>query len=286
MTIKTGKITFNVTRRGRKHRGQERNFDTAAMCALVNSGEVQERVKHRDMYGYYGHWPRLKFGMNPSEGGIVDGKQIAIEPALITTHLKALPDGTIEHETEFLDNPSGKLAARLFASKTGGWSSAIDIRKVAGKDMPTGFYGFDYVLEPNFTGNRGYELALDSVEGETFAIMDEVAQRYADIDAMNRVFDSLQSAYDMQAEALKRVELENAELLSMLTKGGRGKTEVRLDGLNVEILGVRPDRFINSASMFAEEALIGREEIRPEETPADAKGRKQTSDYMNRRFRV
>jgi len=35
----------------------------------------------------------VKFGMNPAEGGIADGKAQAVEPALVTTHLVAHSDG-------------------------------------------------------------------------------------------------------------------------------------------------------------------------------------------------
>lgn len=37
------------------------------------------------MRGYFGQWPRIKFGMMPAEGGLIDGKSIAVEPALLTT---------------------------------------------------------------------------------------------------------------------------------------------------------------------------------------------------------
>lgn len=152
--MKTELIKYNLKERGRKHRGQERNFDIPRIAATINSRETQERVKNRDMLGYYGHWSRIKFGMNPQEGKIDSGQVIHVEPAIVTTHLKAFPDGTIEHQAEFLPTKSGELAAKLFAGKAGGFSSAIDTLKPE-------FHGFDYVLEPNYTTNRGY--TFDSV---------------------------------------------------------------------------------------------------------------------------
>src|SRR5258708_18352055 len=156
--MKTEIIRYNLTERGRTYRGKERSFDIPRIVAAINSGACQEKVKHRDMLGYYGHWPRVKFGMNPAEGGVVDGKAVRVEPAIVTTYLKALDDGTVEHQEEFLDNDAGKLAYNLYKSKAGGFSSAIDEFRRSGPE----FYGFDYVLEPNYSTNRGYDIALDS----------------------------------------------------------------------------------------------------------------------------
>jgi len=91
--MQTPLITYNLKERGRKHRGVERNFNIPKIVAAVNSPACQERVQNRDMIGFYGHWPRVKFGMNPAEGGIADGKAQAVEPALVTTHLVAHSDG-------------------------------------------------------------------------------------------------------------------------------------------------------------------------------------------------
>jgi hypothetical protein len=72
--MRTGIIKFNVTQRGRKFRGGDRNFDPVALAELVNGGDVQERVKNRDMRGYFGHLVRTKFGMEPPETAFFDSK--------------------------------------------------------------------------------------------------------------------------------------------------------------------------------------------------------------------
>lgn len=221
--VKTKTIRYNLKERGRTFRGKPRNFDIPRLVSLINGGPVQEKVKHRDMYGYYGHWPRLKFGMNPAEGGIVDGKQVAVEPALVTTSLRAFPDGTVEHEAEFLDNGPGKLAWRLFNSKTGGFSSAIDERA-------PDFYGFDYVLEPNFTTNRGYDIALDALGGEEGLTLDDVAVREYNqqVAGMIALLDAVNKDNERTLAAMARLQEENEQLMSMLTRAGRA---VSLDGL-------------------------------------------------------
>lgn len=283
MGSKTGVIKYNVRERGRRHRGQDRNLDTVRLAQIINGGDVQERVKHRDMFGYFGHWPRVRFGMNPVEGAIVDGKAVALEPAILTTMLRANEDGTIEHESEFLDTAPGKLAERLYHSKAGGFSSAIDSKRFADKQMPTGFYGFDYVLEPNYTTNRGYKV-LDSISDETsLAIFDDAADYQAMFDAVNGLYDSLQGAYDRQAETLLRLQLENEQLLSMLTVQGRPKGEVILDGLNVEVFGGGESRIERGVDAFLSAKLPGYEAT-AEETGEEHQATKAAAGVLGRMF--
>jgi hypothetical protein len=265
MASKTGVIKFNVTERGRKFRGQDRNFDTVTMAQLINGAEVQEKVKHGDMVGYLGHWPRIKFGMNPCEGGIVDGKAVALEPAIRTVSIKAFPDGTIEHEAEFLDTAPGKMAARMHASKTGGFSSAIDTRRIADKQSPTGFYGFDYVLEPNFTHNRGYAVALDGVFDEE-SVFDAISEQQQLVAIFDGMFDQVQSAYDTLKAAFDTVCQENEGLIDQLAKIGRKKSEPALDGCLVNVVHGRTKGHIyDDADSFLSAKL---EEL---ESPKEAK---------------
>jgi hypothetical protein len=215
MGNKTGKITYNVTERGRAHIGKDRKFDLRALAALVNGPVVQERVKNRDLLGYYGHHIRLRFGIMPPEWVMMGDKQITIEPALVTTSLQADENGNIEHESEFLDTDSGKVAERLHASRTGGFSSAIKAESRYGSDVPTAFGGFDYVFEPNFTANRGYVLDSTADSGELLldSVMSDWNQQNA---AMNVIFDSLQSDHMLAMQTITRMREENEELLSLL----------------------------------------------------------------------
>lgn len=241
--MKTEVIRYNLRERGRTYRGKPRNFDIPRMVAAINSGACQEKVKHRDMLGYYGHWPRVKFGMNPSEGGVVDGNVVRVEPAIVTTYLKALDDGTIEHQAEFLDNEAGRLAYALYKTKAGGFSSAIDEFKSPGPE----FYGFDYVLEPNYTTNRGY--TLDSVLEEALTLDDvHAAERYmAHVTGMGVLLDAIQTdrdakesernatelMYRMSLQTVAKLQAHNEELTSLLTR--RNPT---LDAL--EVVGDAP----------------------------------------------
>lgn len=284
MGSRTGVIRFNVRERGRTYRGVDRNFDTAVLADIINGGDVQERVQNGDMLGYYGHWPRLKFGMNLSEGGVIGGKAISVEPAIRTVYLKAHPDGTIEHEAEFLDTAPGKLAERLFKSRAGGFSSAIDIRRAGSVQVPVGFFGFDYVLEPNFTKNRGYTLDGVEVEDEeVMAVLDEVSQYNSLLDSTNRILDQIQSDYERLADVAERLEEENLELRSMLVRAGRSTDEIALDGVLDVVRTPRVSRF-DRADEFEHAPLAGYEtpqdeqKAKPKRTAAD--------DFLSRMFGV
>lgn len=235
MTTTTDLITYNVRERGRKARGQDRNFDTSALAKLINGADVQEKVKHGDMVGYFGHWPRIKLGMEPAEGGIVDGKVVAVSPALRTVELRADADGTIRHRAEFLDTNEGLIAARLYHSKTGGFSSAITPLPGTNPVLPAGFHGFDYVLEPNYTTNRGHKVMLDGVEvpaserDELLAMLDSaVGESVMAAATINRLFDSLYEQHKLALETLERLAQENDLLVGRLASGQQGSV---LDGV-------------------------------------------------------
>lgn len=233
MPTVTDTIRYNLRDRVRRHRGQKRNFDIPRIVATINGPAVQERVKMRDMHGYLEHTPRIKFGMNPGACQIEGGKMVTIEPAIVTTFLKAYPDGTVEHQAEFLDNPPGQVAERMHRNKVGGFSSAID------EGRPE-FYGFDYVSEPNFALNRGYALALDSAAAHA-ATLDDVEEYNAHVAGIWRLLDSVNTAHaselgtargalEQALETVARLAAETAELRSMLVSGRT------LDAVSLEVV--------------------------------------------------
>lgn len=208
MTTTTPIITYNLNERGRQHTGKDRHFNIGKIYGSINGPKTQERVRLRDMVGFYGHWTRVRFGLNPAEGGIAEGRAHTIQPALVTTLLKAYPDGTVEHQAEFLDTEAGRLAASLYNGKTGGFSSAIEPNKLE-------LVGFDYVLEPNYSTNRGYILdsvgmTLDAVLGEEYD--EHLRGIHLLSDSNNRALMSLDTC---QAE-LERTLAENDILLCQL----------------------------------------------------------------------
>ena len=268
MPVVTKTIRYNLKDRARKHRGQQRNFNIAKMVSLINGGAVQERVRMRDMHGYLEHLPRIKFGMNPGACQIEGGKMITIEPAIVTTMLKAYDDGTIEHTAEFLDTPPGQVAARMFNSNVGGFSSAID------EGAPE-FYGFDYVSEPNYALNRGYTPALDSVRAT--ATLDDVNDYNAHVKGMLKLPDSVTNTHQTETQNYKtaldaalaandRLMQENAEYLSILaadkgvTRGAVSLDSVTLEGVKPVVLSTAAaDKLRQQIDSFKESDVAGYE---------------------------
>ncbi|SET41399.1 hypothetical protein SAMN05216326_12565 [Nitrosomonas marina] len=214
MPQKTPKIRYSLKDRGRQYTGKVRNFNIRALFDFVNSDACQETVESRGMIGYYGHWPRVRFGMDPTEGGLDNGKPVPVEPAFVTTHLKMFDDGMVEHVAEFFDTASGKLAEKLFFdSKTGGFSSAIDasINK---------FYGFDYVIEPNFLNNSFRGVTLDDAMGGSLGELtyDDVYAAECEEYARNMMalLDSIKGEREASSETIERLQQDNEQLMSFL----------------------------------------------------------------------
>jgi hypothetical protein len=221
--METPIIRYNLKDRGRRHTGQRRNFDIRAICDAINGPACQETVASRGMIGYYGHLPRVRYGLNPVEGGMEGGKYAPVEPALVTTHLKADYGGNVEHKAQFLDTASGKLAAKLWQNKVGGFSSAINA------DIPQ-FFGFDYVAQPNYLGNSFRGVALDDALGAAGAVVmtgagvtyDDVyaAEQDERVQSMIAVLDGLNAQRARAGEVIEHLRAENEQLLSMLAQKG------------------------------------------------------------------
>lgn len=190
---KTSKITFNVNDLQRQHTGQKRRYDNVGLARLINSPTTQERIAKGDLLGFYGHWPRKKFGMQPKEGGMDGGKPITLKPAIRTTFLEADNNGNLTHQTEFLDTQEGKDAYDLYQNKVGGFSAAMTTVPKGVTEIPVSFYGFDYVLEPNFSGNRGYTLQFDSVPNDPMLLerFDSIEDD-SEVGELIHVFDSVE----------------------------------------------------------------------------------------------
>jgi hypothetical protein len=216
MPRSTPKISYSLKDRGRKHTGQPRNYNIKMIFDYINSPECQETVESRGMTGYYGHWPRIRFGMHPSEGGLDSGKPVPVEPAFVTTHLSMTMDGVIEHVAEFLDTASGKLAEKLFFdNQVGGFSSAID-------DREKKFFGFDYVIQPNYLGNSFRGVTLDDAMGGNIGELtyDDVyaAEQEEHLQAISALLDSAASERAASNEVIERLREENDQLLGFLAR--------------------------------------------------------------------
>ncbi|MEG2724072.1 MAG: hypothetical protein RR944_15405, partial [Acinetobacter sp.] len=115
---KTKRITYNLHERGRSHLGKDRsNVDMNEMIRQINSPQVQEMVKTGTLYGYNGHEIRKRYGMNPPDSVIIDGKVVYLERSFRTIEAHADKDGNVTHVTEFLDNESGEYARTQYQAR-------------------------------------------------------------------------------------------------------------------------------------------------------------------------
>lgn len=254
--MRTGVIRFNLKERMRTYNGTERNFNIKALVNVINGEKVQERVRLGDLNGYYGHYPRIKWGAEPGESRVDNGKMVILEPCCRTIKLKAYDDGTIEHEQEFLNTELGRKAWERLQDKSGGFSSVI----TTGANYD--FHGFDYVNEPNYSSNRPYT-TLDSVnastEGEVF-VMDDVG----DINKAERqmLLDSI-ALYTSENEQLKA---ENALLTDSITNLSSQNDELLEETISLKekirqlnnpqnTQGVTLDSVIEKANRFKQATL-------------------------------
>jgi hypothetical protein len=154
---KTKVLQYNLHDRGRQHTGVDRsNVDFKKMIQLINAPSTQEMVKTGQLVGYYGHQIRQRFGMVPPESVVIDGKVVQLAPAFRTVEIKAASDGTVTHRAEFLDNNAGQFAQEQYLAQIGGFSTAVNYRKTPPNQLtPSGFFGFDYVVQPNYATNIG-----------------------------------------------------------------------------------------------------------------------------------
>jgi len=167
------KCNFNLFNEGRKYTGHHRNYVLESARTVCNAPETKEGIRLREKLGYLGHGRReiaRKLQLNEVEPvRLPDGSTIIVEniPSNITTFFEVYQDGNVEHHQEILETAPGKVVTGLNASKVGGFSWACGGMDggVIGTTRITNFHGFDYVMNPGFSANRGY--VLENADGKT-----------------------------------------------------------------------------------------------------------------------
>lgn len=286
MRKRTPIIRYNLSERMRLYTGVDRKIDIPASMRVINGPVVQEQIRKGDIFGYAGHTWREKYGLDVPESVIVDGKTVVLEPAVKTVLLKLLPDGTIEHQQEFLNTSSGRIAARLFDTGAWGFSSAFHAPEIGGVRVIQQYFGMDFVKNPNYDTNRGYDSLLDSTgagamssdgfASELAAMLDSVDSLMAANEAMAT---DMSQAYLAQCKANDELVEHNALLLEQLRafkRGTGGMLDSATPGQAPDTLvrGMTIDRSVGAAMLdsatrfMAVEHLVQLEES-PEEKAAD-----------------
>lgn len=162
----TIKCSFNLFQEGRTYTGHHRNYILENAMQVCYAPETREKIRLREALGYLGHGRRelSKRLALPEVSAIKlpDGSAVITEnvPANVTTQFEVHKDGTVEHTQDILETAPGKIVSGLNSSRVGGFSWACGgfDGGAGGKTKLSGFYGFDYVMNPGFASNRGYIL--------------------------------------------------------------------------------------------------------------------------------
>jgi hypothetical protein len=160
------KCNFNLFDEGRKYSGHHRNYLLESTIKTCYAPATREGLRQRELFGYLGHGRRQIAGkMRLGEVEAVklpDGSTLIMEnvPSNVTVFFEIAKDGNVEHHQEIIESDPGRVVLGLNRSRVGGFSWAA--RGVDGGPLGAtrmnGFEGFDYVMNPGFSANRGYIL--------------------------------------------------------------------------------------------------------------------------------
>lgn len=205
--------SFSLLDTGRTYTGQHRKYLIENAREICYAPETREIIRLREAFGYYGHGRRVLAGRQDLTVGEVsiitmpNGQQAMVSnvPSNITVAFDVSQDGQVSHTQELLDTETGKIVAGLHASRVGGFSWACQ-----GKDgrqsrpsILSGFSGFDYVLQPGFSGNRGYVLESAVPAG------DRILESVAAVVGNDARAEQLVAGWRLDAQNRQK-ELENA----------------------------------------------------------------------------
>lgn len=224
-------ITFSIFDTGRKYTGTQRGYLLDNATEVINSPTVQERLKLRQLQGYFGHTMRELAGkMNLSAKNVLklpNGQQIVADaiPGVVCTSLSIDKKGMVSHTQEVLDNDEGDKIWSLHKSKIGGFSWAATGGSSGGRTVLDDFFGFDYVPDPLNTNNKGWVMDSDSSEIDLIPERNDIIKGlksegidkpgtvldswYASLSLANRGYQSRSQSQDLQIFDLKE---ENAGL--------------------------------------------------------------------------
>ena len=228
--LKTLKVTFNILDQQREHTtSKQRNYLVDNVRKVIQSPAVQERLRKRELVGYFGHYLREHAGkmhldekvMVPTPGGghiLVDAV-----PACVCTAIDIDDDGNLTHVEEIADNLEGRKTLSLFESGIGGFSWACDGGVYRGNTLISDLAGFDYVRQPLFSSNRPYVLdsaAQDSEAERAQLVLDSMVDLGVDEGVATGALQAFYASSANEAEhyrtGLEGQMLINAEVMAEL----------------------------------------------------------------------
>lgn len=203
--------SFNLFQEGRKYTGHHRNYILESAIKTCYAPETREGLKLREKLGYLGHGRReiaRKLALSEVETvKLPDGSTIITEniPSNVTVAFEVGKDGSVTHSQELLDTEPGKAVSALNSSRVGGFSWACggaDGGPMAATKI-TAFQGFDYVMNPGFSANRGY--ILENADG---ASRDMILESICKLGVSDGNAETLLSHWVASAQ-IQAIELED-----------------------------------------------------------------------------
>jgi len=211
------KVKFNIFQTGRDISHKERGYVLDNVREVIDSPQVQERVKKRQLFGYYGHTMRELAGkMSLGAKNVLklsNGQEIVADavPACVCSELSIDDEGNVTHTQEILKTPEGDTIKALHTSKVGGFSWAASGGAKGKNTFLSDLFGFDYVPNPRNLNNNGFGLVLDSDEQDSVPSREKIIKilKDAKVDKPGTVLDSWYASETCEVARLDR-ELDDA----------------------------------------------------------------------------
>jgi hypothetical protein len=211
------KCRFNLFDEGREYTGHHRKYVLENARRVCYAPGTREGLRLREKLGYLGHGRREMAGKvridEVEKVKMPDGSMTVVEnvPSNVTTFFEIDKKGNVDHHQEIIGtNQPGKIVSGLNQSKVGGFSWAMGGRDggAHGATRVSSFEGFDYVMNPGFSANRGY--VLESA-GSKDMILESICKTGIDEMLAGKYLEDWAASAQVYAVALEE-RLENAEI--------------------------------------------------------------------------
>lgn len=257
---------FSLFNDGRKLDANKRKYVIQSVQQMIASAKTQELLRLGEAYGYYGHAPRAranKLDIGETEMIMVKGKPVLVEniPAARTIDIKCSDDGIVEHTQEFLDTVTGRIALSLWESGAGGWSWATSGSDGRDRSFTRGYYGMDYVNQPNYISLDHPSMMLESASNKDMLLESLMNNGFdgEDAEAISNHVAGGGSELDMaeQEQTIMYLESVSQELSSELELANQNCAIMReaIESLPIYMTDTQRDALLNISRTGSKEVV-------------------------------
>lgn len=223
--LKRIKDRFSLFNDGRKLDSNKRNYIVKAVQQMINNERTQEQLRLGESFGYYGHGPRQranKLDIGETEIIMIKGKPVVVDniPAGRTISISCNDEGIVDHEQEFLDTATGRIALSMWESAAGGWSWATGGDDTKRASITKSYHGMDYVKQPNYLSLNHPAMMMEGVNKDDMLLESLKNNGFEQDDAQSIVDAMSEAAIETSSVELEQqimyLESVQAELQSKL----------------------------------------------------------------------